>query len=306
MGKIRTRILGLEDVEEKQKKEQKEKILQKKAREAASVKASSFAKATKDKTASQRKIRAQGLKGGQRMAEVEVKEADIKKMEKAKKIMEGKPPSTEATVGKAKKLKTKARVRGQSYQKAKKGVDKNKKYTVAEAIKLLKKIKYSSFDESVELHLNVDKTGLKGEVDLPHSTGKTVRVKIVDDKIIEDIGKGKFDFDILITHPSHMPKLARLAKVLGPKGLMPNPKAGTVSPKPEEVAKKFEKGMLRWKTEPKFPIIHQMIGKLSAEDKALVENAEKFLQSVSKAHTLSAFIKSTMSPSIKLDLEKSW
>jgi len=299
MGKIRTRILGLEEVEEKQKKQQKEKKFQKKARGQAAS-----AKASEDKSASQGKIRAQGLKGGERVREIEVKEKDLEKMERAKKLIEGKPASVPPLAGKAKKIK--ARVRGENYQKAKKAVDKKKKYSVGEAVKLLKKIKYTSFEESVELHLNVDKIGLKGEVSLPYSTGKTVRVKIVDDKVLGEIEKGKIEFDILITHPSFMPRLAKFAKILGPKGLMPNPKAGTISPKPEEVAKKFAGGALRWKTEPKFPLIHQMVGKLSLEDKKLIDNIEVFLKSVGKTHILSAYIKSTMSPSIKLDLEKSW
>lgn len=283
MGKIRTKVLGLEDVEKKQKQEQKEKIYQKKARN----------KAVKHKT------RAQGLKGGERMVEIKVKEEDIEKMEKAKKIIEKKTETKKETKKpEVKKIKK----RGENYLKAKKAIDKSKKYSVETAIKLLKKIKFSQFDESVELHLNVDQTGLKGEISLPHATGKTVKVKIVDDKILAEIEKGKTNFDILITHPSFMPKLVKFAKILGPKGLMPNPKAGTISPKPEEMAKKFEKGLLRWKTEPKFPLIHQMIGKLSAEEKALIENAEKFLQSVGKDHILSAYIKSTMSPAIKIDL----
>jgi len=116
--------------------------------------------------------------------------------------------------------------------------------------------------------------------------------------------KGKIEFDVLVTHPSFMPKLAKFAKVLGPKGLMPNPKAGTVSTKPEEVVKKFEKGMLRWKTEAKFPLIHQMIGKISFEEKKLIANAEKFIEAVGKTHIKNAFIKTTMSPSIKLEMLK--
>jgi large subunit ribosomal protein L1 len=121
---------------------------------------------------------------------------------------------------------------------------------------------------------------------------------------LANIEKGKIDFDILVTHPSFMPKLARFAKVLGPKGLMPNPKAGTISANPEEVVKKFSKGVLRWKTEPKFPLIHQMIGKISFETKALAENAEKLINVVGKTHVKKAVIKSTMSPSIKLEVEK--
>ncbi len=287
MGKIRTRIIGLEDVEKKQKEDQKRRAEEKKH--------------------AKHKIRAQGLKGGERMGQVEVGEESIKKMEKAKKILESPasvPTQSGLRRGKEKAKKIKVHARGKKYQEAKKLVDAKKTYTLDQALKLLKKMKLSKFDESVELHLNVDQTGLKGEVDLPNSTGKTLRVKIVDDKVLADIEKGKLEFDLLVTNPSYMPKLAKFAKILGPKGLMPNPKAGTISPKPEEVAKKYEKGALRWKTEAKFPLIHQMIGKVSFEDKKLLENAEAFFKSVGKAHIFSAYIKSTMSPSVKIDLEK--
>ncbi|OGK24870.1 hypothetical protein A3A46_02685 [Candidatus Roizmanbacteria bacterium RIFCSPLOWO2_01_FULL_37_13] len=314
MGKIRTRTLGLEDVEKEQKQEQKRRSAEKKSA----------------KVGDKHKIRAQGLKGGERMVQVDVAEEAIKKMEKAKKILEGPasvPPTAGLQQGKEKAKKIKKRVRGSNYKKAKREVDKfysssertkgasreadkvssrlARTVSLSDAIKTLKKIKYAKFDESVELHINVDKEGLKGEVELPHSTGKSIRVKIVDDKVLDDIEKGELHFDVLITHPQYMPRLARFAKVLGPKGLMPNPKAGTISDKPEEVAKKFSKGSVRWKTEAKAPIIHQMIGKISFEDKALVDNASAFLSTVGKAHIQSAFIKTTMSPSIRVDMEKS-
>ena len=121
---------------------------------------------------------------------------------------------------------------------------------------------------------------------------------------IKKLESGKIDFDILLATPEMMPKLVVFARILGPKGLMPNPKAGTVSMKPEEVVKKFEKGMLRWKTEAKFPLIHQMIGKISFEEKNLIANAEKFLAAVGMSHIQNAFIKTTMSPSVKLELNK--
>lgn len=226
-----------------------------------------------------------------------------KKIEnKEEKISDVKVKTVKKPSAKASLAKTQSR--SLNYQKAKKLVDKSKIYTLEEAIKLLKKIKYTKFDESIELHFNVDETGLKGEIELPHSTGKTVKVAIVDDKILTNLDKGIIDFDILITHPSFMPRLAKFAKVLGPKGLMPNPKAGTISPHPEEVAKKFQKGMLRFKTEAKFPLIHQMIGKISFEDKALIENATAFIKAVGAAHIAQAVIKSTMSPGIKISLDK--
>jgi large subunit ribosomal protein L1 len=279
MGKIRTRILGLEEVEKKQKEEQKKRTEEKK------------------------KVRAPGLKGGERMVAVEVKEEELVKLEKAKKILEEKPKKEEK-----KEEKTAAPVRkkgrGKKYQVLKKMLDKNKTYSIKEAVSLMKKMNQFGFDQTVELHLNVDKTGLKGEVELPYSTGKTVRVAIVDDQVLVQIEKGEINFDVLIAHPSYMPKLARFARILGPKGLMPNPKAGTISDKPEEVAKKFEKGLLRWKTEPKFPLIHQAVGKLSLDEEKLVANGLAFLKSVGRKHIRTAFVKATMTPSLKLSLEE--
>jgi large subunit ribosomal protein L1 len=274
MGKIRTRILGLEEVEQKQKKEQKEKAAEKK------------------------KIRVPGLKGGERMVAVEVDEKEIDKMEKAKKIVE---EAEKKAQQKPKEIKKKTR--GKNYQKAKAQIDKNKLYSIKEAIFLLKKIKYAKFDESFELHLNVDKAGLKGEVELPYSLGKKVKVAIVDDKILAQIEKEKIDFDVLIAHPSFMPKLIKYARILGPKGLMPNPKNGTVSPNPQEAAKKFEKGLLHWKTESKFPLIHQIIGKISQKDEELEENIKVFLKAVGLAHIKEAYLKTTMSPSVKIEVK---
>jgi len=282
MGKIRTRVLGLEEEEKKQKVEQKKRAEDKKAH----------------------KVHLSGLKGGERMVEVEASEESLQKMEKAKKLIAEAPVAKTAADKKVKKIKAKAR--GENYQKAKKKIDKNKKYSLAEAIDILKKIKFANFDESVEIHLNVDEVGLRGEVVLPHPTGKTIRVKIVDDKFIDDFsdGKGKIDFDILITHPSFMMKLAKLAKILGPKGLMPNPKSGTISDKPEELAKKFSQGGLHWKTEPKAGLIHQMVGKISFPDKKLMENIKALFLSVGKHRIQAAFIKTTMSPAVKIDVEK--
>lgn len=286
MGKIRTRIIGDESLEKQQKAEQKQRSQEKK---------------------SAKKIHLSGMKGGERMKTVEADESSLAKMAKAKAILEQPTPipNLPKTPNLPKSPKSpKAKPRGKKYEEAKRLVDKTKSYLLEEAIDLLKKMKPPKFDESVELHLNVDETGLKGEIILPHSTGKSVKVTVVDDTVLANIEKGKIDFDILVTNPSYMPKLAKFAKVLGPRGLMPNPKAGTISTTPEEVVKKFSKGVLRWKTEPKFPLIHQMIGKLSLETKALVENAVKFINAVGKPHIRKAFIKSTMSPSVKIDLEK--
>ncbi len=273
MGKIRTRLVGDVEVEKQQKEDQKKRSEEKKVA---------------------KKVHLPVMKGGMRTAEVTVDQTSLEK------------PLPSSNLSRTPNLpKTpKAKPRGKNYREAKKLVDKTKAYILKDAIELVKKMKTAKFDESIELHLDVDTTGLKGEVDLPHSTGKTVRVAIVNDKILEDIEKGKLDFDMLVTHPSYMPRLAKFAKVLGPKGLMPNPKAGTITPTPDEVVKKFSKGILRWKSEAKFPLVHQMIGKSSFETKDLEENAVKFIMAVGKPHVKKAYLKSTMSPSVRIDIER--
>ena len=286
MGKVKPRLLGIEEVEEKQKKKQKAKSAEKKMLKKKEKKTSVIADASMSlRSASWRRSNPDSTEIA---ASPTAPRNDINKVKK---------PSSKSA-GKIKEIKVKSR--GKKYKEAIKLVDRTKFYSVETAVSILKKMKITKFDESVELHFVVDETGLKGEVELPHSTGKVLRIAVVDDKILSDLEKGKIGFDILITHPSFMPRLAKFAKVLGPKGLMPNPKAGTISPKPEEVVKKFEKGVLRWKTEVKFPLIHQMIGKISYDDKKLIENAKKFIDSVTTNHIVKAYMKSTMSPSIKL------
>lgn len=277
MGKIRTRTIGLEDVEEQEKQEAKERAKVKKEEK-------------KHKKASSKAM--EELKSVEAKEKAEVQEEGGEVVEKSEPVKEKKEE----------KKAVSTHVRGKKHREAMKQVDKNKVYGLAEAIALLKKIKYASFDESVELHLNVKEQGIKGEVALPHTTGKTVRVKVVDDALLETLEKGVIDFDVLVTHPSFMPKLAKFARVLGPKGLMPNPKAGTVSTNPDEVVKKFEKGTLRYKTEPKFHLMHQLIGKISHEEGALVENADAFLNAVGRTNITAAFIKTTMSPSLKIQI----
>lgn len=277
MGKIRTRVIGLEEVEDKQKKDQKARAEGKKMKKTA-----------KD------------LKESPDLKQKAVVKKDEEEKSKDQKKVVSK--ASKKTDTKEEKTQTKS-VRGKKYAAAAKKVDPKKIYSLSEAVKLLKTIKFTNFDESVELHINLDEQGLRGEVDLPHSIGKTVRVQIVDDSVIGAIEKGMIDFDVLISHPSYMPKLIKFAKLLGPRGLMPNPKTGTVSTNPEETKNKFMKGVIRWKSEAKFPLLHQLIGKISYKEEAIEDNIRIFIQSVGKTHIKKAFIKTTMSPSMRLDIE---
>ena len=178
-----------------------------------------------------------------------------------------------------------------------------------EALTLLEKIKIAKFDETVELHINTYEKGISGNVTLPHGTGKDVRVEIANattdakhvDDLVKAIEAGKIEFDVLIATPDAMAKLARVARVLGPRGLMPNPKNGTVTPKPEEIAKKFAGGQINFKTEAKFPLLHMSVGKLSFGDKKLADNIKSALAAVKIKNIKNITLKSTMSPGIKLD-----
>lgn len=179
-------------------------------------------------------------------------------------------------------------------------VDKTKTYSLKDAIENLKKFKSSKFDETVELHLNVSEKGISGQVTLPHGTGKKLRILVADDAIIEEISAGKINFDVLVARPEQMPKLAKVARILGPRGLMPNPKNGTVTPNPDEVIAKLSAGQMSYKTEAKDPIIHVSVGKVSFDDNKIEENVKTLLSSVGASKINQAILKSTMSPGIKI------
>ncbi len=185
---------------------------------------------------------------------------------------------------------------GRKYLAAKMLVDKNKTYPLDEAIELVKETSFSKFDGTFEAHINTTEKSLRGTVALPHGTGKTIRIKIADDTLIAN---PVIDFDVLVAHPSMMPKLAKIAKILGPKGLMPNPKTGTISENPEELIKTLSSN-LSWKTQPDFPIVHLVVGKVSLATKKLSENLAAVVKSIGKEKIVSLFLKSTMSPSVRV------
>nr|MBI5455481.1 50S ribosomal protein L1 [Candidatus Levybacteria bacterium] len=220
-------------------------------------------------------------------------------------------PVTEAVEEKAEASKTKS-----SYsQKAKKKaphsknyqnlltlIDRAKTYTLAEALELLEKLQRGKLDETVELHLNTLTAGLSGNITLPHGTGKKTKVAIATDALIAEIEKGIINFDILVAAPEMMAKLARVAKVLGPKGLMPNPKNGTIAQNPQDIAKKYEGGQVNFKTEAKTPVMHLTVGKMSFGKEKLTQNIEALITAVKKSNIVNITLKSTMSPGIKIKI----
>lgn len=199
--------------------------------------------------------------------------------------------------------------RSGAYQEKLAFIDKSKQYSLTDALILLPKLGLAKYDESVELHINTIEKGISGNVTLPHGSGKKTRVIIVnqaeDPKSLEELVKkvesGVIDFDILIATPDSMPKLARIARILGPKGLMPNPKNGTVTPKPADIAKQYEGGQVNFKTEAKFPILHMTVGKISFGEKKLSENIKTVITAIQMKNIKNVTLKSTMSPGIRLD-----
>jgi large subunit ribosomal protein L1 len=232
------------------------------------------------------KVRVPGLGGGERVVAVATEPL----------------PEEEEAKEEKKKIKAKApRKRGKKYKAARAKVDKDKLYKIKDAVKIIKDTSYTKFDGSVELHVVVKKQGLSVNLELPHSTGKEKKIEIADDKTIDKLKKGKINFDILLATPEIMQKLVPFAKILGPKGLMPNPKNGTLI-KDKKQAKKFSENTLNLKTEKSAPLIHTVVGKVSMDDKKLIENTKAVLDAVGARQLEKAYLKATMGPSVKLQI----
>lgn len=218
--------------------------------------------------------------------------------------------------------------RGKKYQNAKLLTDPAKFYPADIALELVKKINVAKFDGKVEAHILVKQKGVRGSFAFPHPFGNSRKILIFasrkvnlpkpdrlaggdgillgNEKTIEEIEARKLvpkkDFNLVISTPEFMPKLAGLGKFLGPAGLMPNPKSGTVTDKPEEVIKKFSAGTVEFKTESQAPVIHLPIGKLSQNQKQLKENLMAVITAVNPQKIVKLYLAPTMGPSIKVDL----
>ncbi len=276
MGKIRIKAFGDETLEQQQKEEEKKR---KEAKKTA---------------------KAPGMKGGERVVAVGPSEEELEALDK--KEEETKEEAVEEKKVKKQPQRKQKEFHSQKYQSLAGLLDKAKTYPLGEALDILEKLQRKSFDETVELHLNTKSAGISGNITLPNGTGKKTRVAIADDNLIAEIEKGIINFDILVAVPAMMPKLAKVAKVLGPRGLMPNPKNGTITEKPEDVAKKYEGGQVNFKTESKSPIMHLTVGKMSFGKEKLTQNIDALIAAVKKSNIIDATLKSTMSPGIKIKI----
>ncbi len=225
------------------------------------------------------------------------------------------------------------RKHSKKYVEVSKNVESNKLYTKEEAIKLVKSTSVTKFDSTVEvaIKLNIDakKTDqqLRGSLVMPNGTGKSKKVLViakgdlaseaknagadyVGDKDMLDKIKNEnwFDFDVMVATPDMMPEVGKIGNILGPKGLMPNPKTGTVTPKVAEVVKNLKSGMVTYKTDS-YGNIHTIIGKVSFEDNKLLENLDYVIKTINKAKPQAVkgvfidkiAISTTMGPGIKVE-----
>ncbi len=223
--------------------------------------------------------------------------------------------------------------KSKKYLEASKKVEKNKLYNKEEAIKLVKETSTTNFDGSVEvaMRLNLDTKKadqqLRGAIVLPNGTGKTKKVLVLakgeaakaaeaagadyvgDMDYIEKIEKENwFDFDTMIATPDMMPALGKIGRLLGPKGLMPNPKTGTVTMDTKKAVEDVKKGRVEYRTDS-YGNIHAIIGKVSFTEEKLVENLNAFVSVINKSkpatvkgkYILNISVASTMGPGIKID-----
>lgn len=221
--------------------------------------------------------------------------------------------------------------RGKKYQEALKLIDQEKNYTLLEAVELVKKVAPAKFDETVELavRLGVDPKKadqqVRGAVVLPYGTGKTKRVLVFakgekakeaeqagadyvgDEDLINKVSQGWFDFDVVVATPDMMGQVGKLGRILGPRGLMPNPKTGTVTFDVAKAIEEIKAGKIEYRVD-KAGIIHVPVGKVSFESDKLVENVKTVVEALIKAkpaaakgtYLRSVALSSTMGPGIRV------
>ncbi len=222
--------------------------------------------------------------------------------------------------------------RGKKYRQALEKIEPNKEYPLNEAVKLAKEIAYANFDETLEIHMRLGVNPkyadqmVRGTLVLPHGTGKSVKVAVIasgdkykeaeaagadivgGEDLVEKIQGGWMEFDALIATPDMMRHVGKLGRILGPRGLMPNPKAGTVTFDVANAVKELKAGRIEYKVD-KTGIVHNAIGKKSFSEDQLIDNAKAYIQTIIKAKPASAkgryihsiYISTTMGPGIKVD-----
>ncbi len=237
------------------------------------------------------------------MDQTKVKKVELEEGEESEVNEQGEEQEQEQEKKKKSPAKTGNKERSKKYKAVRAKVDKTRKYDPFSAVELVKKLSYSEFSGTISAHLVLKEQGMVRDVEFPHNTGRDLQVEIASEETLEKIEKGNIDFDILLAAPQFMSKLTKYAPILGPQGLMPNPKNDTLTPNPEQKKEELESGKLTLKTERKAPLIHVPIGKADMETKEVVENLKTLIDAFrNKLKKVS--IAATMSPGINVDFEK--
>lgn len=265
-------------------------------------------------------------KAGKRSAKSQ-KEAEEKVAKEERKATATEEKAEEKPKQTAKPTRSRLERRGKKFRDAAKLVEKDKNYSLAEALELAQKTSPTKFDATVELHINLNvdprhaDQNIRDNLVLPAGTGKNVRVAVFDDEkaagadlsgvenIIKQLDKGEINFDVLIATPAQMPKLGKYARVLGPRGLMPNPKSGTVTPDVAKAVQEAKAGRVEYRVDST-GIVHIGIGKVSFGQKKLLENAQAVVasvkgnkpSSVKGAYVKVAHVTTSMGPSISVSV----
>lgn len=206
--------------------------------------------------------------------------------------------------------------RSKKYLAAQELIDRSKLYPLIEAVELAQKGSYSKFPGTVELHINTNLKSLRGLITLPFASGKKLTILAFgvgakaagadiegDEELLKDITIGKgLNFDIIVTTPEWMPKLALAAKVLGPRGLMPSPKNGTITDDLGKTISELQAGKIEYKTEANGTVIHLAVGKVDQESSQIRDNVKVLFNILGKSKVQNISLSSTMGPGVKVDL----
>lgn len=275
-------------------------------------------------------------KAGKRSAKaIAEAEAEAEKEERKAQVAAGEVDSSDAgeKKGETPITRPKAERRGKRYKEAFAKIDHEKVYALNDGLKLATETSTTKFDASVELHirLGVDPRqadqNIRGTVALPHGTGKTVRVAVFggsddvnaakaagadiagENELLEQLSKEEINFDVLISTPQMMSQLGRFARLLGPKGLMPNPKSGTVTADVAKAVEQAKAGQVEYRVDPT-GIVHTAIGKVSFGGDKLLENAQAVVDAITSArpasikgnYVVSVYVTTSMGPGIQVSI----
>lgn len=222
----------------------------------------------------------------------------------------GKPKSK----NRKQKTDNRVKVRSKKYQAAVAGMEKGQKLPALAAVEQTQKGSYSKFEGTIEAHLNTNTKNLRGLVNMPFAQGHKLRILAFgdlketegvttgNDNTIAEIDKGKVDFDMVVTTPEWMPKLAKVARILGPRSLMPNPKNGTISENLEKTITELQGGKTEYKTEANGQVIHLAVGKVNQNPEEIVANLKVIYNTVGRSKIQKISLAPTMGPSVKVDL----